>query len=59
MWKWINLYIKKSKKIIIMKHFYAYRVASNYTSLPNNFKYADSALIIAKKSNDKKLLSYA
>lgn len=60
MWKWINLYIKKSK---LNKNdetlLYAYRVASNSCDYPINFKYADSALVVAKKSNDNKLLSYA
>ena len=60
MWKWINLYIKKSKKENNNETLiYAYREASNNTNLPNNFKYSDSALITAKKTNDKKLLSYA
>ena len=38
---------------------YAYRIASNYSSFPNNFKYSDSALIVGQKSKNKKLLSYA
>ena len=60
MWKWISLYIKKSKKEKNNETLiYAYREASNNTNLPNNFKYSDSALITAKKTNDKKLLSYA
>ena len=60
LWKWINLYIKKSKKENNNETLiYAYREASNNTNLPNNFKYSDSALITAKKTNDKKLLSYA
>ena len=59
-WKWINIYISKSKKNSNSETLlYAYRIASNYTSQPNNFKYADSALIIAKRSENKKLLSYA
>ena len=38
MWKWINLYIKKSKKENNNETLiYAYREASNNTNLPNNF----------------------
>ena len=41
MWKWINLYIKKSKKENNNETLiYAYREASNNTNLPNNFKYS-------------------
>ena len=60
LWKWINLYIKKSKvgdnnETLL----YSYRYASKYSEYPKNFKYADSALIVAKKAKNKKLLSYA
>ena len=60
MWKWINLYIKKSK---VEKNnetlLYAYRYASNTRSYPDNFKYADSALKVGILSQNKKFLSYA
>ena len=60
LWKWINIYLLKSKKNKNNETLlYAYRIASNYSSKPNNFKYADSALIIAKNAKSEKLLSYA
>ena len=60
MWKWINLYIEKSKKGKNNETLlYAYREASNSSKYPDNFKYADSSLTIAKLTNDKKLLSSA
>ena len=60
MWKWVKLYITKSKKEKNNETLlYAYRIASNYSSFPNNFKYSDSALIVGQKSKNKKLLSYA
>ncbi|GGP01612.1 hypothetical protein GCM10010992_02690 [Cloacibacterium rupense] len=60
MWKWINLYIKKSKQNKNQETLlYAYRIASKSSNYPNSFKYADSTLMIGKKSNDKKLISYA
>lgn len=58
LWKWINIYIKKSKKNKNDETLlYAYRIASNYSIFPKNFKYADSVLTIAKATNDRKLLS--
>ena len=60
LWKWVKLYITKSKKEKNNETLlYAYRIASNYSSFPNNFKYSDSALIVGQKSKNKKLLSYA
>lgn len=60
LWKWINIYLLKSKKNNNNETLlYAYRIASNYSTKPTNFKYADSTLIVANKTNDKKLLSYA
>ena len=60
LWKWIKLYITKSKKEKNNETLlYAYRIASNYSKAPNNFKYSDSALIVGQKSKNKKLLSYA
>jgi len=60
LWKWINIYLLKSKKNKNNETLlYAYRIASNYSSKPNNFKYADSALIVAKNAKSEKLLSYA
>ena len=59
-WKIINLYIKKSKKEKNEESLlYAYRYASNFSKYPENLKYADSALAIGKKSNNKKLLTEA
>lgn len=56
----INLYISKSKKEKNEESLiYAYRYASKFYESPNNFKYADSALIIGKKSENKKLLTDA
>ena len=58
--KFVNIYIQKSKK---EKNYealiYAYRYASKFVESPKKFKYADSALIIGKISNDKKLLTDA
>ena len=60
MWEMINVYIKKSK---IENNYetlvYAYRYASNYSEYPKSLKYADSALLIGKKSNNKQLLTDA
>ena len=51
LWKWVKLYITKSKKEKNNETLlYAYRIASNYSSFPNNFKYSDSALIVGQKS---------
>ncbi|WP_374449824.1 tol-pal system YbgF family protein [Cloacibacterium normanense] len=59
-WEIINSYIKKSKKEKNDESLlYAYRYASNFSQYPENLKYADSALAIGKKSNDKKLLTEA
>lgn len=59
-WEIINLYIKKSKKEKNDESLlYAYRYAGNFSQYPENLKYADSALAIGKKSNDKKLLTEA
>ena len=59
-WEIINLYIKKSKKEKNEESLlYAYRYASNFSKYPENLKYADSALAIGKKSNNKKLLTEA
>ena len=56
----IGDYIKKSKRERNNESlFYAYRYASKYYSNPSNFKYADSALSVAKKSNNIKLLTGA
>lgn len=52
----INFYIKKSKKEKNNEAlFYAYRYASMSNIYPLNIKYADSALITAKKSQIKKI----
>ena len=60
LWKWINLYIKKSKIANNSETIlYSYRYASKYSEYPINFKYADSALIVARKTKNEKLLSYA
>lgn len=57
LWELINLYINKSKGEKNNETlFYAYRYASVNSSQPINLKYADSALIIAKKSPLKKVL---
>ncbi len=57
MWKLINFYISKSKKEQNKEAlFYAYRYASVNSTYPINLKYADSALIIAKNSEIKKIL---
>ena len=59
-WEIINSYIKKSKKEKNDESLlYAYRYASNFSQYPENLKYADSALAIGKKSNNKKLLTEA
>ncbi|MFC6269498.1 hypothetical protein [Frigoriflavimonas asaccharolytica] len=56
----IDYYIEKSKKENNEESlFYAYRYASKYYQKLNNFKYADSALIIAKKSKSTQLLTAA
>ena len=60
LWNLINLYINKSKKEKNSEALlYAYRFASNYSIYPTNLKYADSALIVGKKSQSKKLLTDA
>lgn len=60
LWKWIYIYIKKSKQNKNQETLlYAYKIASKYSNNPTNFRYADSALIVAKKANNKKFLSYA
>ena len=56
-WELVDFYIKKSKR----EHnnealFYAYRYASITQTYPSNIKYADSALITAKKSEIKKIV---
>ncbi len=57
---YIDYYIKKSKRENNNESLlYAYRYASKYYAKPKNFKYADSALIIAEKSNDVQLLTDA
>ena len=59
-WKWISSYIEKSKITNNNETLlYAYRYASKYSDYPKNFKFADSALIVGKKSKNIKLLSYA
>lgn len=56
-WELINFYITKSKKEKNREAlFYAYRYASMSSIYPLNIKYADSALITAKKSQTKKIL---
>lgn len=60
LWNYINLYIKQSKEESNPETLlYAYRYASNFSSSPNNIKYADSALSVSIKSNDKKLMTKA
>lgn len=60
MWNMINFYIQKSKQEKNLESlFYAYRYASSFSEYPNNYKYADSALTVAQKSNNKKLISNA
>lgn len=57
MWKLINFYIQKSKKNFDNEAlFYAYRYASITSKYPLNIKYADSALVTAKKSKIKKIV---
>ncbi len=59
-WKYIKLYIKKSKAEKNPETLvYAYRYASNFASAPDNLKYADSALAVGKGTNSKKLLAHA
>ena len=57
LWELINFYINKSK---VERNdealFYAYRYASISSTYPLNLKYADSALVIGKKSDIKKIL---
>lgn len=56
-WKLIDFYIMKSKRERDSEAlFYAYRYASIASNYPSNIKYADSALISAKKSKIKKTL---
>ncbi len=60
LWKMIRIYIEKAKydqnpEALV----FAYRYASNFSKSPENLKYADSALVIGKSSNDKKLLANA
>ena len=53
----INFYIKKSKNERNNEAlFYAYRYASITSAYPLNIKYADSALISAKNSQNKKTI---
>lgn len=60
MWSLIDLYIQKSKQENNYETLlYAYRYASNYSEYPKNLKFADSALIVGKKSGNKKLLTDA
>ncbi|KEY19828.1 helix-turn-helix domain-containing protein [Kaistella antarctica] len=57
MWELINFYIKKSKTDQNNEAlFYAYRYASIASLYPLNIKYADSALLISKKSDTKKII---
>lgn len=57
MWELINFYISKSKKEQNNEAlFYAYRYASVNSPYPNNLRFADSALITAKKSQIKKIV---
>jgi|GEM_PF-398287 len=60
LWKMIRIYIEKAK---LDKNpealVFAYRYASNFSKSPENLKYADSALVIGKNSNDKRLLANA
>ncbi len=60
LWKMIRIYIEKAKydqnpEALV----FAYRYASNFSKSPENLKYADSALVIGKSSNDKRLLANA
>lgn len=56
-WKLINFYLAKSKKELNFEAlFYGYRYASIASGYPQNIKYADSALISAKKSKVKKTI---
>ncbi|RST26823.1 AraC family transcriptional regulator [Chryseobacterium lacus] len=60
LWKMIRIYIEKAKydqnpEALV----FAYRYASNFSKFPENLKYADSALVIGKSSNDKRLLANA
>lgn len=57
MWELINFYIEKSKNEFNNEAlFYAYRYASISSIYPENLKYADSALITAKKSEINKIV---
>lgn len=59
-WKLIKLYIKKSKSESNKEALvYAYRYAGNFSKSPQNIIYADSALIVSKSSNNKKLITEA
>ncbi|WP_177205416.1 helix-turn-helix domain-containing protein [Halpernia frigidisoli] len=56
----INLYIQKSKQERNFETLiYAYRYSTLYSTFPRNIAFADSALSIAKKSNNPEFLSSA
>ena len=60
MWKLIYHYIDETKKNKNEEGLLnAYKIASVYAKHPKNFKYADSALNVAKKSQNAKLLTIA
>jgi tetratricopeptide (TPR) repeat protein len=60
MWELIYQYIQDTKKNNNEEGLLnAYKIASVYAEHPKNFKYADSALNIAKKSKNAKLLTIA
>ncbi len=60
MWELIYQYIQDTKKNNNEEGLLnAYKIASVYAEHPKNFKYADSALNIAKKSQNAKLLTIA
>ncbi len=57
MWELIHFYIKKSKKEKNNEAlFYAFRYGSISSKFPDNIRYADSALITANKSGDKRII---
>ena len=59
-WKLILLYIKESKKEKNPEALvYAYRYASSFSDFPKNLKYADSAIVIGKKSDKLELVTNA
>ena len=60
MWELIYQYIQDTKKNNNEEGLLnAYKIASVYAEHPKNFKYADSALNVAKKSQNAKLLTIA